>query len=50
MLEENISEEDQRRLQEANNIFRGAVLNILVDHLVDANLHIQYGKELWDHL
>ena len=50
MPEENISEEDQRRFQDANEIFVGAVQNVLSDHLFDSTLHIKDAKTLWDHL
>ena len=44
--EGNIPEEDQRRFQEDNTIFRGTNLNSLAGHLVDANLHFQDRKTL----
>jgi hypothetical protein len=49
-FEGNIFEEDQRRFQEDNTIFRGTNLNSLAGHLVDANLHFQDRKALRDHL
>ena len=50
MPEQNISKEDQRRFQETNGIFFGAVLDILVDYLVDAFLYITDAKALWGNL
>jgi hypothetical protein len=50
MLEGNISKEDQRKFQEANEIFVGAVRNVLSDHLFDSMMHIRDAKLLWDHL
>jgi hypothetical protein len=43
-----ISDEDQKKLEEANTIFVGCILSILVDHLCDVFMHIKDGKELWD--
>ena len=48
--EGNISDEDRRRFQDANEIFVGAVLNVLSDHLFNSTLHIKDAKTLWNHL
>jgi hypothetical protein len=48
--EENISDEDMRKFQEASEIFVGAVRNVLLDHLFDSMMHIKDAKTLWDHL
>ena len=50
MPEGNISEEDLRRFQDANEIFVGAMYNVLSDHLLDSTLHIKDAKTLQDHL
>ena len=50
MPEGNISEQVLRRFQDANEIFVGAVQNVLSDHLFDSTLHIKDAKTLWDHL
>jgi hypothetical protein len=46
----NISDEDMRKLQEASEIFVGAVRNVLSDHLFVSMMHIKDAKTLWDHL
>jgi hypothetical protein len=48
MPEGNISDEDRRRFQDANEIFVGAMRNVLSDHLFDSTLHIKDAKTLWD--
>jgi hypothetical protein len=48
--EGNISDEDQRKFQEANQIFVGVVHNVLSDHLFDSTLHMTDVKTLWDYL
>jgi hypothetical protein len=50
MPEGNISDEDQRKFQEANDIFVGAVRNVLSDYLFDTMMHLRDAKALWDHL
>jgi hypothetical protein len=46
LSEGNISDEDQRKFQEANQIFVGAVHNVLSDHLFDSTLHMTDAKTL----
>jgi hypothetical protein len=48
--EENISDEDMRKFQEASDIFIGVVRNVLSDHLFDSMMHIRDTKAMWDHL
>jgi hypothetical protein len=48
--EENISDEDQRKFQEANQIFVGVVHNVLSYYLFDSTLHMIDAKTLWDYL
>jgi len=48
--EGNISDEDRKKFQEANEIFVGAVRNVLSDHLFDSCLHMKDAKALWDYL
>ena len=48
--EGNISDEDQRKFQEANQIFVGAMHNVLSDHLFDSTLHMTDAKTPWDYL
>jgi hypothetical protein len=50
MPEGNISDEDQRKFQEANDIFVGVVRNVLSDYLFDSMMHLRDAKALWDHL
>jgi hypothetical protein len=50
MPEGNISDEDQRKFQEANDIFVGAVRNVLLDYLFDSVMHLRDTKALWDHM
>ena len=42
--------EGERAYQTADNLFRGAVISVLGENLVDAYMHIPSGKELWDTL
>jgi hypothetical protein len=48
--EKNISVEDQRKFQEANQIFVGAMHNVLSNHLFDSTLHMTDAKTPWDYL
>jgi hypothetical protein len=48
--EGDIFDEDQSKFQKANDIFVGAVRNVLSDHLFDSMMHIRDAKALWDHL
>jgi hypothetical protein len=41
-----ISDEDQKKFEEANTVFVGCLLSILADHLCDVFMHIKDGKEL----
>ena len=43
-----MSDDDQRKFEEANTIFVGCVLSALADRLCDVYMHIKDGKELWD--
>jgi hypothetical protein len=45
-----LTPEEDKVFGNATVIFVGAVLSVLGDKLVDAYLHIQNGKELWDAL
>jgi hypothetical protein len=45
-----MSEEDQRKFEEANTIVVVCILSIFVDRLCDLYMHIKDGKELWDAL
>jgi hypothetical protein len=44
--EETMSEEDQRKFEEANTIFMVCILSILADRLCDLYMHIKNGKKL----
>jgi len=44
------SPEERRKFTDANNIFVGCVISVLVDCLVDVYMHITDAKELWDAL
>jgi hypothetical protein len=48
--EGNISDEDMRKLQEASDIFVGAVHNMLSDHLFYSMMYIKDAKVIWNHL
>jgi hypothetical protein len=48
--EGDIFDEDRSKFQKANDIFVGAVRNVLSDHLFDSMMHIRDAKALWDHL
>jgi hypothetical protein len=41
-----MSEDDQKKFEEANTIFVGCILSILGDYLCDVFMHIKDGKEL----
>jgi hypothetical protein len=45
-----LTPEEEKKYDQANTIFTGAVLSVLVDCLVDANMQHTDGKELWDAL
>ena len=45
-----ISDEDQKKFEEANSALRGCILSVLADRLCDVYLHITDKKELWDAL
>jgi hypothetical protein len=45
-----ISNEDQKKFEEANTVFVGCILSILADRLCDVFMYIKDGKELWDAL
>jgi hypothetical protein len=45
-----LTAEEEKKFDDANIIFTGAVLSILVDHLVYANMKYTDGKELWNAL
>jgi hypothetical protein len=47
---EGMSDEDQRKFQEANTMFVGCILSVLADRLCDVYMHIDDGKTLWDAL
>jgi hypothetical protein len=45
-----MSEDDQKKFEEANTIFVGYILSILADRLCDVFMHIKDGNKLWDAL
>jgi hypothetical protein len=45
-----MSDEDQKKFEEANTVFVGYILSILADRLCDVFMYIKDGKELWDAL
>jgi hypothetical protein len=47
--EGDISDEDQSKVQKANDIFVGTVRNVLLNHLFDSMMHIRDANPLWDH-
>jgi hypothetical protein len=42
--------EEEQAFMAADNLFRGAVISVLAENLVDFYLTITSGKELWDEL
>jgi hypothetical protein len=46
----NISNEDQRKFQKANDIFVGAMRIVLLDYLFNSMMHLRDTKARWDHL
>jgi hypothetical protein len=45
-----MSEDDQKKFEEANTVFVGCILSILANRLCDVFMNIKDGKELWDAL
>jgi hypothetical protein len=45
-----LTPEEDKKYDDVNTIFTGAILSVLVDRLVDANMQYTNGKELWDAL
>jgi hypothetical protein len=45
-----MSKDDQKKFEEANNIFVRCILSILANNLCDVFMYIKDGKELWDAL
>jgi hypothetical protein len=43
-----ITPKQEKVFREATNVFVGAVPSVIRDKLVDANLHKQVAKNLWD--
>jgi hypothetical protein len=41
-----MSNKNQKKFEEANIIFVGCILSIIVDHLCDVFMHIKDGNEL----
>jgi hypothetical protein len=44
------SPEERKKFTDANNLFVGCIISVLIDHLVDVYMHITDAKELWDAL
>lgn len=47
---EPLSDEDERKFNAADNLFRGALVNILADNIVDVYMHLPTGIEMWNAL
>jgi hypothetical protein len=45
-----MSQEDQKKFEEANIVFVRCILSILADRMCDVFMHIKDRKELWDAL
>jgi hypothetical protein len=45
---EQFTPEEEQAFMAANNLFRGTVINVLAENLVDFYLTATSGKELWD--
>jgi hypothetical protein len=45
-----MSEDDQKKFEEANTVFVGCILSILANRLCDVFMHIKDKNELWDAL
>ena len=41
---------EERAFQDANTMFKGAIISVLGDSIVDAYVTLQTGKEIWDAL
>jgi hypothetical protein len=49
LLEGDISDKQQSKLQKAYDIFVGVVRNVCLNHLFDSMMHIRDANPLWDH-
>jgi hypothetical protein len=49
LLEGDISDKNQSKLQKVYDIFVGVVRNMLLNHLFDSMMHIRDANPLWDH-
>jgi hypothetical protein len=49
LLEGDISDKQQNKLQKAYDIFVRIVCNVLLNHLFDSMMHIRDVNPLWDH-
>jgi hypothetical protein len=45
-----LTPEEEKKYDDVNSIFMGAILSVIVDRLVDANMQYIDRKELWDAL
>src|SRR5438132_6717221 len=41
---------EEKVFQEADTLFRGAVLSVLGENIIDSYMHITNGKDMWDAL
>jgi hypothetical protein len=47
---EQFSTEEEKAFEAADNLFRGAILSVLAENLVDTYLLLPSGKDIWDAL
>jgi hypothetical protein len=45
-----LTPKEEKTYGDANTIFMGAILSVLVDHLIDVNMQYTDMKEMWDAL
>ena len=49
-IEPPLSAEEERRFDEADNLFRGALLSVLAESMLQVYMDMPTGKDMWDAL
>ena len=45
-----LSPEEEVKFEASDCLFRGALISILADNIVDVYIHMPFGKDMWDAL
>ena len=45
-----VSSEEEEKFEAADCLFRGALISVLADNIVDVYMHMPSGKDMWDAL